>query len=86
MVGNRFADKYFTRMLLMKILISFQILSRRDENFVRRKRGDGETIVLKVFFHYQASSAGGYRYQNVKRWSKKVKMILRIGVGGRFEQ
>ena len=40
-------------------------------NSVRRKRGDEETI-FKKFFHYQPSSAGEYRYQNVKRWSKKV--------------
>ena len=35
LVGNRFADKYFTRMLLMKILNFCQMLSRRD----------GETVV-----------------------------------------
>jgi len=31
LVGNRFANKYFTRMLLMKILVFCQTLSIRDE-------------------------------------------------------
>jgi len=49
MVGSRFADKYFTRMLLMKILLFSRCSQYVMKNSVRRKRGDGETIFFKVF-------------------------------------
>jgi len=57
-------------MLLMKILIFCQMLSRRDEKLCEKEKGRRRNHFFKVFY-YQAS-AGGYRYQNVKRWSKKV--------------
>ena len=49
MVGNRFADKYFTRMLLMKILIFFQMLSRRDEKLCEKEKGRRRNHFFKVF-------------------------------------
>ena len=50
MVGSRFADKYFTRMLLMKILISFQMLSRRDEKLCEKEKGRRRNYCFESFF------------------------------------
>jgi len=76
MVGSRFADKYFTRMLLMKILISFQMLIRRDEKLCEKEKGRRRNSFFKAF-SLPSFISWRNRYQNVKRWSKKVKIILR---------
>ena len=49
LVGNRFADKYFTRMLLMKILIFCQMLSRRDEKLCEKEKGRRRNHFFRSF-------------------------------------
>lgn len=49
------------------------MLSRRDEKLCEKEKGRRRSHFFKSFFITKLlDEAGGYRYQNVKRWSKKV--------------
>jgi len=49
------------------------MLSRRDEKLCEKEKGRRRSHFFKSFFITKLlDEAGGYRYQNVKRWSKKI--------------